>query len=190
MNSQAHKIIFISASLALLLLFRFPLWKISLGIPQYPKDITVHIWIDKMVNHTKKAMEIINVLNHNIGMKAIEPHSIPELKYFRWIVYGMVLIGIIAGMSGNRKVMISWLGVLVLLCVAGLADFYAWQYHYGHDLDPAAPIAVEGKSFQPPLIGKKTIVNFTVISLPMAGAVVPAVSFILGVIAIRLTIKR
>jgi copper chaperone NosL len=179
-NKHGHKFIFIIASLLLLLLFRFPLWRITLGIPQYPKDISVHIWINKMVNGSNKAMDIINVLNHNIGMKPIEPDSIPELRYFQWILVFMTLAGVVVGVFGNRKLRIIWLGLLVMLCALALFDFYLWQYHYGHDLEPGAPIAVQGNNFQPPLIGKKIVVNFIVESWPMLGIIFPFLSLALG----------
>ena len=129
MKNYLHKILFIIASLTLLLLFNFPLWKISLGIPQYPKEIAVHIWINKMVNGTHKAMEIINVLNHNIGMKNVEPDSIQELKYFPWIIIVMVIAGLGVGVSGNKKAKIIWVLTLILLCILGLVDFYLSLLH-------------------------------------------------------------
>jgi hypothetical protein len=143
-----------------------------------------------MVNGSKKAMEIINVLNHNIGMKPIEPGSIPELKYFQWIVIAMVLAGMMIGIAGNKKAKILWLGTLILLCMLGLLDFYLWQYHYGHDLDPGAPIAIPGSSFQPPLIGEKTIVNFLVASWPMTGIIFPFISMIFGFLSIQMENKK
>jgi copper chaperone NosL len=190
LKKNLHKIIFVAAALSLILIFRFPLWRITLGIPQYPKDISVHIWINKMINGSSKAMEIINVLNHNIGMKAIEPDSIPELKYFQWIAIIMIVAGIFAGILKNKKLRIAWLGILVILCLLALLDFYLWQYHYGHDLEPGAPIAVQGSNFQPPLIGKKIIVNFVVESWPMPGVIFPAISLTLGFIALYLERKH
>ena len=40
-------------------------------------------------------------------------------------------------------------------------------YNYGHNLDPHAPIEME--AFMPPIIGTKTMGNFTVSSWPAAG---------------------
>ena len=41
-----------------------------------------------------------------------------------------------------------------------MVDFYLWEYEYGHNLDPTAPIQVPGMSYQPPLIGYKMLLNF------------------------------
>lgn len=34
----------------------------------------------------------------------------------------------------------------------GFVDFYLWEYDYGHNLNPKAPIKIPGQSYQPPLI--------------------------------------
>ena len=39
---------------------------------------------------------------------------------------------------------------LLLVAVAGLADFWRWEYNYGHELNPEAAIIVPGMSYQPP----------------------------------------
>ena len=50
-----------------------------------------------------------------------------------------------------------------------MVDFYRWEYNYGHNLDPTAPIRVPGMSYQPPLIGYKQLLNFGAYSIPAAG---------------------
>ncbi|MGH7695167.1 MAG: hypothetical protein ACRENH_09300, partial [Gemmatimonadaceae bacterium] len=69
--------------------------------------------------------------------------------------------------------------------IAGLADFWKWEYDYGHDLDMEnAIIKVPGMNYQPPLIGSKQLLNFTATSLPAAGAIVLGVSLTLAVLAL------
>jgi hypothetical protein len=53
--------------------------------------------------------------------------------------------------------------------LVGLADFYRWEFEYGHNLDPHAAIKVPGLAYQPPLIGPKKLLNFTAHSWPGAG---------------------
>src|SRR5690606_31707096 len=51
----------------------------------------------------------------------------------------------------------------------GLFDFYRWGYDYGHNLDPKAAISVPGMSYQPPIIGYKSLLNFVAYSGPDSG---------------------
>jgi copper chaperone NosL len=50
-----------------------------------------------------------------------------------------------------------------------MVDFYRWEYQYGHNLDPTAPIQVPGMAYQPPLIGYKQLLNFSAYSAPDKG---------------------
>jgi copper chaperone NosL len=50
-----------------------------------------------------------------------------------------------------------------------MADFWRWEYNYGHDLNPDAAIIVPGMSYQPPLIGYKQLLNFGAYSMPDIG---------------------
>jgi copper chaperone NosL len=62
--------------------------------------------------------------------------------------------------------------LLVLILLGGIAamvDFYKWGYDYGHNLDPKAAIQVPGLTYQPPLFGHKTLLNFDAYSYPDIG---------------------
>jgi copper chaperone NosL len=61
------------------------------------------------------------------------------------------------------------LATILLAGVGALIDFYLWGYDYGHNLNPEAPIKIEGMSYQPPLIGTKVLLNFTAFSGPDIG---------------------
>ena len=159
-------------------LFFFPVWKISLTVPQYPKEIFIRIWISKIENGSKKAMEIMNVLNHNIGMKKIDPEAIPELSYFPWVLGILILFGLIMAFLKKRSFRLIYLSVLLVLFFLALFDFYLWEYDFGHNLAPDAPIRLEEGSFQPPLVGQKSISNFIVRSTPLIGTAFPVVSLI------------
>ena len=50
-----------------------------------------------------------------------------------------------------------------------MADFWKWEYNYGHNLDPHAAIIVPGMAYQPPLIGYKQLLNFAAYSVPDTG---------------------
>ena len=170
------RIIFIVGAMALLGTFLAPIWRITLEAPQYPKGVTMYIWINKLSGEEKGTLQNINILNHYVGMKMIEPESIPELKYFPKIIIGMSVLGIILGFTNNKKLWIFWGVVLLLLGALGIYDFYLWEYDYGHNLAPDAPIKVPGQSYQPPLIGSKMLLNFNAISYPHYGSIFIGIS--------------
>ena len=177
------RILMIAATVTLLLMFAFPLWKITLLAPQYPKGIDMFIWINKIKGSEPGTLQNINILNHYIGMKPIEPDSIPELQYMQYIV--MALAGLAAIFSIINKWQINLIWAIMLIAAGALAiyDFYLWEYDYGHNLDPSAAIIIEGMAYQPPLIGKKMILNFTAVSLPQLGSIFMALSMASGVAA-------
>lgn len=173
----------IAAVLALSSLFIFPMWRITLTAPQYPDGITLYIWVDRLAGDQPGTLQNINILNHYVGMQAIEPDEIPELGYFPYIIGGMLLLGLITTIVDRPGWYIGWVTLLLVLCVAGLYDFYQWEYLYGHQLDPTAPIKIPGQAYQPPLIGKARILNFTAASWPSLGGILAGLSVILGIAA-------
>ena len=177
---KPRHLIFILAPALLAGLFFFPLWKITLIAPQYPDGVVLKIWIDKVGGDSPSTLQNINILNHYIGMKYIEPESIPELKYFKYIVGAMVALGLIAFFTRNKWMYLGWTLLMVLLAIAGLYDFYLWLYDYGHNLSPNAPIKVPGMVYQPPLIGNKYLLNFLAKSWPATGGLMAAGSIIIG----------
>jgi copper chaperone NosL len=176
-----HKVILIIGSLGLFLIFFFPIWKITLVAPQYPEGVTMLIYINKIGGTTAAALQNINILNHYIGMKAIVPESIPELVYFPYVIYGLIFLGVGTALINKRSLTLSWVILLVLLGLAGVYDFYLWEYDYGHNLAPNAPLKFPGASFQPPLFGSKQIINFTAISLPATGIYFYGLAIISGI---------
>lgn len=157
------------AALLLILVYFFPIWSISMEAPQYPEGIGMNITVNDIQGKEKHDLANINGLNHYIGMKAITPESIPELKIMPFIFGFLIVSGLAIALWGSRKWILIWLGVFVLFAIAGLVDFYLWGYDYGHNLDPNAPIKVPGMSYQPPLIGSKQLLNINATSLPHIG---------------------
>lgn len=168
------------SSLLLLLVYFFPLWSISLEAPQYPQGIKMYIWVNQITGQDESTIQNINILNHYIGMKYIEPDSIPELTYFPWVIACLIGTGLLVALLKNSKVAFAWVVILTLLSVVGLYDFYLWEYDYGHNLNPEAPIKVEGQVYQPPFIGSKMLLNFNATSWPHIGGIALFLSVILG----------
>ena len=163
--------LFLAASIALIGLFAFPLWRITLQAPQYPDGITMYIWVNKIKGETSSTLQNMNILNHYVGMDSIDPDSFDELRYFPIIITIMIVLGVILAFVGSRRWHIGWLSLLCLLLILGLVDFYLWEYRYGHNLSPNAPIKIPGAVYQPPFIGTKNLLNFVATSLPYTGAI-------------------
>lgn len=153
------------ASLALAATYFLPVWFIHLIAPQYPEGLTMQIWLDRLSGQ----VEIINGLNHYIGMKHIEEHMFPEFDFLVYVVGFFIVFGLVIAVTGSRKLLVSYLVLTALGAAAALYDFYQWGYDYGHNLDPTAPIQVPGLNYQPPVIGHKKLLNFDAFSYPDTG---------------------
>lgn len=168
-QSYYPRLLMCLAALSLIGLFFFPIWRITLEAPQFPEGLYMYIWINQITGSSEYVLQNINILNHYIGMQKIEPDSIPELTYFPYIIAGMIVLGIVATLLNRKKFFLTWFVLLSILCLLGLYDFYMWEYDYGHNLDPQAPIKVPGMTYQPPLFGEKMLLNFNAKSYPASG---------------------
>ena len=147
---KSPNVMMLVAALLLLVFFFVPLWRITLEAPQYPNGITMYIWINQITGDTEYTLQNINILNHYVGMKYIEPDTFPELKYFPIVVGIMAFLGLLAAWA-PPKVRLGWVVLMLVLGALGVYDFYLWEYDYGHNLSPTAPIKVPGMAYQPPI---------------------------------------
>lgn len=177
--SRASRIVIAMASLALMGTFFLPVWQIDLSAPQYPEGLSMQIWLDKITGQ----VDIINGLNHYIGMKHIKAEMFPEFSYLTYVVIGFILLGLATALAGRRSFLFAYITLLVLGGTLAMVDFYQWGYDYGHNLDPSAAIQVPGLSYQPPLIGHKQLLNFDAYSYPASGGwlvIIAGLTFILA----------
>jgi copper chaperone NosL len=159
------KIATILCSIMMLAVLFFPIWKIELGAPQYPEGLVLKIWANKLAGD----VDVINGLNHYIGMRHLHTEDFPEFTILPWIVKGFAALGIIVLLLNRRKFFNAWFILFISVCVISMIDFYRWEYNYGHELNPEAPIKVPGMAYQPPLIGYKKLLNFGAYSIPDTG---------------------
>ncbi|MBK7290599.1 MAG: hypothetical protein IPI78_10460 [Chitinophagaceae bacterium] len=165
MNNQLSipsRILVAFASGALIAVFFLPAWRIDLFAPQYPEGLSMYIWINKLSGD----VEIINGLNHYIGMKHISANMFPEFKYLTYVVIFFMALGMTAAITGRRKILFAYIIATIIGGLLVLYDLYSWGYDYGHNLDPKAAIQVPGLSYQPPVIGHKRLLNFDAYSFP------------------------
>jgi hypothetical protein len=178
--SKLSRLLVLLASALVLVALVTPVWRIRLLAPQYPEGLGMDIHAGSVVGAREHDLQSINSLNHYIGMKAIEPEEIAELRVIPWCIAGLAVLGL-------GWMAIGWLASFAILGVAALSDFYHWEYEYGHELDTVhAIIKVPGMTYQPPLIGSKQLLNFTAISWPATGAVLIGVAFVIGCVSVYL----
>lgn len=184
----------IIGALLLLGLFKFPLWNIMLGAPQYPDPLGMNIYIDGIQGVSEFDLQNIDGLNHYIGMKTIpKAHEMWEFSMFPKVIFGMAMLGVIIGLLGyfgkmSYKYFLGWFLFMSVLGILGMYDFNNWLVDYGGNLDPHAIIKVTNPdgtpmSYKPPLIGFKKLLNFDVTSLPHTGGYLMFIGMSLTLVA-------
>lgn len=185
MTNLSRALVIIACTL-LATAFVFPLWQIHLFAPQYPEGLTMNIWLWKLSGE----LQSLNLLNHYVGMKPIVAEGIPELRYFPVALGALIILGIASALARHREILMAWCTLLLVSQAAALLDFYAWEYRYGHDLNPDAPIKMSGMSYQPPLIGSKELLNITAYSYPDIAGVAIALAAAISVYVIIREYRR
>jgi len=163
--SNLSRALLVVCGLALIAVLFTPLWQIDLMAPQYPEGLILLIYANKLGGN----VDIINGLNHYIGMKTLHTNDFVEFKVLPGIIIFFSILFVIAGIAAKR----TWMNILCVLFVAfgvlAMVDFWRWEYDYGHNLNPDAAIIVPGMAYQPPLIGFKQLLNFGAYSMPSTG---------------------
>ncbi len=185
---RSARLLMVLAALCVAGALAFPLWEVRLVAPQYPEGLGLQIHAHTVSGIKPNDLTNINNLNHYIGMRPIEPDAIPELRWMPGILIGLAAVALTAAGVARKGLLRIWLGALVVLAVAGVWDFWRWGHDYGHNLDTEnAIIVVPGMTYQPPVIGRKHLLNFTATAWPSAGAALLGVAFLLGGVALRLS---
>lgn len=138
-----------------------PLWRMELVAPQYPAGLVMKAYGYKFVGDAGTYYDDvreINGLNHYIGMKPIQ--KVTEMSIF---IPGVLALsaGTLLGsfVAWKRR----WLRALLILGfwtmpVFFVADLQFWLYHYGHTMNPEAPLNTG--SFTPKVMGTTKVWNF------------------------------
>ena len=159
------KLLLYITSLALIVSIFVPIWRIELDAPQYPEGLMMQIYASKLGGQ----VDIINGLNHYIGMATLHAENFIEFTLLPYIIGFYALLIFITGFSENKKILYFSFCAFLLFGIVSMVDFWRWDYNYGHNLDPNAAIIEPGMSYQPPLIGFKQLLNFGAYSVPDIG---------------------
>lgn len=162
--SDYRAVIFL-LSLGLILVLYLPIWKIELSAPQYPEGLTLKIYANRIGGD----VDVVNGLNHYIGMHTLHTRDFVEFVAMPYIIGGFAVLGFLVFLINRRTLFYGWAFLFLLIAFTSMIDFYRWEYNYGHNLDPQAPIQVPGMAYQPPLLGYKQLLNFGAYSIPDSG---------------------
>lgn len=182
MNRWVRIAVFTCGALLLITLV-LPLWRIELDAPQYPEGLVLKIYPHKLGGD----VEIVNGLNHYIGMKTLHAEEFIEFTILPYLIGFFALSCIVVGFFNRRVLLYILTGLFMTFALLSIADFWRWEYDYGHNLDPNAAIQVPGMSYQPPLLGYKQLLNFGAFSIPASGG---WIFFSVGVILVAASITQ
>ena len=164
-NYKWPRLLVVVAALLLAGAIFLPIWQIQLAAPQYPEGLILKIF----ANGLSGDVDIINGLNHYIGMHTLHNQDFIEFTLLPYSIGTLVLLGLITAFINKKKIYYAYIALFMLVAIISMVDFYRWEYNYGHNLDPNAAIVVPGMAYQPPLIGYKQLLNFGAYSIPDIG---------------------
>jgi copper chaperone NosL len=179
--SPSTRIAILLASVAMFAVLWFPIWRIELSAPQYPEGLVLQIFSD----HIGGDVDVVNGLNHYIGMHPLHTRDFVEFQAIPYIIGGFAVLGLIVMLINRRVFFFAWATLFLLIAFTSMIDFYRWEYNYGHNLNPEAPIQVPGMAYQPPMLGYKKLLNFGAYSIPDIGG---WLFVIVGVLVVSFTI--
>ena len=148
-------VMFMLAAMLVVVSIFLPYWTMTLHAPQYPKGLTVQLYVNRVGGDAKE----IDGLNHYIGMPKMEEAAAFERSFSVIAIVALALLLIAAIFIHNQ-----WAALLALPVIAYplifLADLFFWLYSFGHNLDPAAPLSSSIKPFTPTLLGTGVVGQF------------------------------
>jgi hypothetical protein len=145
-----------------------PLWSLHFTAPQYPKGLDLFVYTYTIAGGNEGIdLPEINTLNHYVGMKALDPADFAELDFIPFAMGALALLALRVAVIGDVRALLDLAVLTGYFGLFSLGRFVYMLYNYGHNLDPRAPIKMD--AFMPPIVGTKTMGNFTVSSWPAEG---------------------
>lgn len=184
--SVVSRILLLLAAGGLIVVLFTAIWHIDLDAPQYPEGLSLKIY----ANGLKGNVDIINGLNHYIGMKTLHNEDFIEFKILPYAILFFVVLFLVTALVNRKKWLNISFALFVLFGVIAMYDFWKWEYDYGHNLNPDAAIKVPGMAYQPPLIGFKQLLNFGAYSVPDTGGWIFIGAGVLLLLAVIVEWKR
>jgi copper chaperone NosL len=176
-------LILLAAGLIVTSLF-FPWWKMNFIAPQYPEGLNIIVYPD----HLEGEIDIVNGLNHYIGMSEFSEENFPELNYLNYLIGGLAALTVLTAIIRKKSLLYGLIGLFVIGGAVGVWDLHRWLKNFGTQLDPMAPIKVD--PFIPPIIGENILANFVTHSMLQTGTYLIIAAFVLLLIPLWKDRKR
>ncbi len=128
-----------------------PLWTMKMEAPQYRKGLFLHAYGTGMTGDLHE----LNILNHYIGMPAVEAPTF-ETAIFPAGIAVLVVLCLLSPL--HRWLRRAAIAGALLTPLGIIADLQYRLYVFGHSLNPTAPIRL--KPFTPLVIGETHMGNF------------------------------
>ncbi|MGC5327128.1 hypothetical protein [Brevibacillus sp. SYSU BS000544] len=154
----------------------FPWWQMKFFAPQYPEGLDIIVYPYKLDGK----YDIVNGLNHYVGMAPFSEETFPELQFLPWVIGGMAVLTLVVAILRKKSLLYGIVGLFGVGGILGLYDINRWLKAFGTNLDPKAPIKID--PFIPPMIGENTIANFVTHSYFTYGSFLIGAAFLLLVI--------
>ncbi|MFE8701935.1 hypothetical protein ACFYKX_15140 [Cytobacillus sp. FJAT-54145] len=151
----------------------FPWWAMNFIAPQYPEGLDIIVYPNKLEGE----IEIVNGLNHYIGMKGFSEENFPELTFLPYVISGLALMVLITAILRRKSLLYGVIGLFAVGGLLGVWDLNRWLKDFGTNLDPTAPIEIE--PFVPPMLGENTLANFITNSYLGFGSYMVLAAFLL-----------
>ncbi|GED17928.1 hypothetical protein [Aneurinibacillus migulanus] len=155
-----------------------PWWGMKFIAPQYPEGLDIVVYPYKLEGR----IDIINGLNHYIGMKEFSAATFHELDYLPYVIGAMAILTLIAAIVRKKGILYVLIGLFVIGGTLGIYDMLHWLRSFGTELDPHAPIKIS--PFIPPIIGENRIANFITYSYFSYGSFLIGAAFLLVLLSL------
>jgi hypothetical protein len=174
--SISSSLILVASAVLIGVSILFPWWMLLLYAPQYPEGLNIVVY----ANRLEGKLDIINNLNHYIGMANFSEKSFPELSYLSYLIGGLSVLTLIVAILRRKLYLYILIGIFVIGGLLGVYDLFHWLNTFGTHLNPDAPIKI--KPFVPPVVGQNHFANFTTYSYIGRGAYLVVLAFVLMLI--------
>lgn len=154
----------VTAAALVLASSQLPFWTMELTAPQYPAGLELVAY----GTHLEGDLQELNTLNHYVGVEALEPDDIFELKLFPFAIAGLAGALVLGSVLARHRLLRAALALATWGFALGfLVDVQWWLYRIGHHLKEDAAMRID--EFTPTVLGGSQVVNFHSESMVAAG---------------------
>ena len=116
------RMLLLLCGIGLVMVLFTPMWRIDLDAPQYPEGLRMLIYANKLAGN----IDIINGLNHYIGMKTLHADDFIEFKVLPGIILFFAILFVVVAIVARRKWMNFLCILFILFGVVAMIDFFRW----------------------------------------------------------------